>query len=173
MQRSSIASNHVTQIPTALGLVGFAWVGAAYVASLAGALIPEAWVLRVGVPALFLAAVTYIRRFPRTDETPIFFRWWMPALWLALSINSAVVWQRAEQVTRGGHIEQRHEQTVLVAHGTVVRQLDVPGARVVALWQLRQTSSHLLTMLGFAAFGLLAVSAKTGQGSTWLHPNDR
>ena len=163
----------MAQIPTALGLLGFLWVGAAYAASLTGALIPEVWVLGVGVPALFLAAVTYIRRFPRTNETPIFFRWWMPVLWLALIINSAVVWQLAEQVTRGGHIEQRHEQTVLVVHGTVVRQLNVEGARVVALWELRQTSSHLLTMLGFAAFGLLAVSAKPGQGSWWLYPNDR
>jgi len=48
----------------------------------------------------------------------------------------------------------------LVVHGTVIRDLDSQGARAVALWDMRQLSSHLLTMLGLAAFGLVAISAK-------------
>ena len=121
---------------------------------------PEAWLLGVGVPALFVAAIAYILRFYRADETAIFLKWWMLALWIALIINGSVVWSLADRATSGGHIEQRQDRTVLVVHGTVIRDLDSQGARAVALWDMRQLSSHLLTMLGLAAFGLVAVSAK-------------
>jgi len=75
-----MSANRLTKISAVAALVGFGWVGAAYFASLAGALMPESWLLGVGGPALFVAAIAYILRFYRANETAIFLKWWIPAL---------------------------------------------------------------------------------------------
>jgi hypothetical protein len=156
-----MSADQMGRISTTIALAGFGWVGAAYLVSFAGALMPMAWLLLVAVPALFMAAATYILRFHRVDDAAISLRWWMPVLWIALMINSSVVWSLADRATSGGHIEQRQDQMVLVVHGTAMRVLDAQGARMVAVWDMRQLSSHLLTMLGLVAFGLLAISARS------------
>ena len=154
----------------ALGVIAMIGTATYYVLNLFGILLPLRWLAAPGV-VLFATALIYILRFHVTREADVHFRWWMPAIWIALIINTAIVWYLADRATQGGTIEQRGANSVLAVHGHVIRTLDAEGIRAVELWNAREISSHLLLMLSFVSVGLVALTRNAPATTGRPQPN--
>jgi hypothetical protein len=153
----------------AFGVLALAATALLFVAAVAGVLVPIGALLAAAAPALVVTAFACIglsRSTAAVDAPGL--RWWMPLVWLTLALIDGVVWNLADRVTGGGHVERVAGQTVLVAHGRILRALDPAGVRAIGLWDARALGGHLLLMLAFSVLGLVALLASTPKAALRL-----